>query len=187
MSDKIPTPIIDKNGKQTTVHKKTADVPGAARVSSVAPVAAKPVELNRNESGGIIDGGDAIFRGNHVQVRLTYIGEGYDGDFSDDGEDMPLARADVFVKPGLVEGSEPGGDDEWETPRYTNSYCTFVPANIDMEELEAWVSENGAIFDARIAMDLASDNEDKIEGDISTFLNFASYASTDSRIEATAW
>lgn len=37
--DKIPTPIVDKNGKATTVHKspeKTASSRGAARAASVA-------------------------------------------------------------------------------------------------------------------------------------------------------
>jgi len=39
-----PTPITDKNGKQTTVHKK-ADAPvKGGRVSAVAPVAAKPTD-----------------------------------------------------------------------------------------------------------------------------------------------
>ena len=182
-----PTPIVDKNGKQTTVHKKAPEIPGSARVAAAQTPAAVYETINREESGGVIDGGDAIFRGEHVQVRLTYMGEGYNGDYDNDGEDMPLARAEVYVKPGLIEGSSPSGDDEWELTPSTHSYCTLVPANIELEELEDWVNENGNLLDGKISDDLSSGDDEKIARDITAFLNFASYSNPSGRIESFAW
>ena len=37
MSKLVPTPVVDKNGKLTTIHKKASAAPSASRLDSIAP------------------------------------------------------------------------------------------------------------------------------------------------------
>jgi len=70
-SNVVPTPIVDKNGKKTTVHKKVADVPKSNRAS------AAPVDAARAEAQHLIE--EAIyerFPGRRHQDEMQKLSKG---------------------------------------------------------------------------------------------------------------
>jgi hypothetical protein len=68
---------------------------------------------------------------NKVKVTLSWIGEGFSGDYDmDNPDDVPLLRYDVFIKDENGEWVDPGDA----------SYCTLLSAEDDMEILE-WATE----------------------------------------------
>lgn len=62
----IPTPIVDKNGKQTTVHKKVAGSSPSGKLSNVVPVLPVP----KKNSASTLD--DVLGLFNEVDERLEY-------------------------------------------------------------------------------------------------------------------
>jgi len=89
MNSLTPTPITDKNGKQTTVHKKQAAAPANSRVSGVsAPVA--PL-LVANQTYAHND----EFSGNNRNIPV--IGEGSGIEQADAGNWHVASKAEVEI------------------------------------------------------------------------------------------
>ena len=76
---------------------------------------------------------DVIIRAEDDDIRVDFItiGEGYNGDYNpDDPNDEELIRFDVYAK--NIEGFD---SDDWIAVDDA-SYCTTIPVNSPMEELE---------------------------------------------------
>ena len=71
------------------------------------------------------------------KIELTYIGEGYSGDYNEnDPDDEPLLRADIFYHD--MENEEDGKNEDY----YTNepvSTCTDLSADISLDAAEELV------------------------------------------------
>lgn len=66
MSKLIPTPVVDKNGKLTTVHKKASGVPSATKLGGIAPTL-----------GSTPDKRPAAKEYKPTQAQLTVNGHGF--------------------------------------------------------------------------------------------------------------
>ncbi len=66
---------------------------------------------------------------NDVKVMLEYIGEGFQGDFVNNGIDMPLMRMSVVKKEYVEDGID---HPDWNWIEVDNaSYCTQIPVDTD--------------------------------------------------------
>jgi len=71
MSNLTPTPIVDKNGKQTTVHKRVDDGRSAARAGSVA-ISASSAPIQDDSTGTFGDGTSYTLEGTAEIVQQKY-------------------------------------------------------------------------------------------------------------------
>jgi hypothetical protein len=71
MSNLTPTPIVDKNGKQTTVHKRADDGRSAARAGSVA-ISAASAPIQDDSTGTFEDGTSYTLEGTAEIVKHEY-------------------------------------------------------------------------------------------------------------------
>lgn len=69
-----------------------------------------------------------------VVVTLEYIGEGNNGDFVNDGKDVPLMRFGVSKKQPCEDGRD---HPDWNWEEVENaSYCTQIPADTSKEIMQ---------------------------------------------------
>ncbi len=88
------------------------------------------LEREYHADKSIFDAGlDAVAENKQTKLVLTYIGEGYHGDYNpEDPEDEPLLRVDLYDRSDII-------PDEFDMDPY-ETQCTTISARISMRDAQ---------------------------------------------------
>lgn len=184
MSDKIPTPIVDKNGKATTVHKNPDGAPVAntrvAKAAGTPPKAQAEASSDPKTFGASLSPADfGGYEMKNMKSHNTWDGVAWTATIYKDGKKIGSAQQDgnggmtmtYFESRELSQEFERFASEDWAHERYVRKYDFTMNLNSGdnladelFEEADLKKSLNAAIRKGNLPMLTADDYNNIISG-----------------------